>query len=79
MTPLMQQGYKRPIADTDIWKLDDWDETETLYNRYVVLLFWLKKGNTYTCISNIRILSQIPEILEQGTSKTKTMAVTSSP
>jgi hypothetical protein len=42
MTPLMQQGYKRPITDNDIWKLDEWDETETLYNRYVVLLFWLK-------------------------------------
>uniref|UniRef100_A0A453CZC9 Uncharacterized protein n=3 Tax=Aegilops tauschii TaxID=37682 RepID=A0A453CZC9_AEGTS len=34
MTPLMQQGYKRPITDSDIWKLDDWDETETLYNRF---------------------------------------------
>ncbi|KAM3389844.1 hypothetical protein ACQJBY_011791 [Aegilops geniculata] len=34
MTPLMQQGYKRPITDNDIWKLDDWDETETLYNRF---------------------------------------------
>ncbi|OEL34907.1 ABC transporter C family member 2 [Dichanthelium oligosanthes] len=35
MTPLMQQGYKRPITDKDIWKLDSWDETETLYSRYV--------------------------------------------
>jgi ABC-type multidrug transport system fused ATPase/permease subunit len=34
MTPLMQQGYKRPITDKDIWKLDSWDETETLYSRF---------------------------------------------
>ncbi|KAL6843839.1 hypothetical protein ACP4OV_026410 [Aristida adscensionis] len=34
MTPLMQQGYKRPITDKDIWKLDNWDETETLYSRF---------------------------------------------
>uniref|UniRef100_A0ACD5UVY2 Uncharacterized protein n=1 Tax=Avena sativa TaxID=4498 RepID=A0ACD5UVY2_AVESA len=34
MTPLMRQGYKRPITDNDIWKLDNWDETETLYNRF---------------------------------------------
>lgn len=34
MTPLMQQGFKRPITDKDIWKLDSWDETETLYNRF---------------------------------------------
>lgn len=34
ITPLMQQGYKRPINDNDIWKLDNWDETETLYSRF---------------------------------------------
>ncbi|XP_062185916.1 ABC transporter C family member 2-like isoform X2 [Phragmites australis] len=34
MTPLMQQGYRRPIIDKDIWKLDSWDETETLYSRF---------------------------------------------
>ncbi|KAK1277908.1 ABC transporter C family member 2 [Acorus gramineus] len=30
MTPLMQQGFKRPITEKDVWKLDSWDETETL-------------------------------------------------
>ncbi|XBJ27717.1 hypothetical protein VPH35_004941 [Triticum aestivum] len=34
VTPLMQQGYRRPITDNDIWKLDNWDETETLYSRF---------------------------------------------
>ncbi|KAM3300247.1 hypothetical protein ACQJBY_041331 [Aegilops geniculata] len=34
MTPLMQQGYRRPITNNDIWKLDNWDETETLYSRF---------------------------------------------
>ncbi|KAJ8627273.1 hypothetical protein MRB53_020580 [Persea americana] len=36
LTPLMQQGYKRPITDKDVWKLDSWDRTETLNSR-----FWL--------------------------------------
>jgi ATP-binding cassette, subfamily C (CFTR/MRP), member 1 len=44
MTPLMQQGYKRPITDKDIWKLDNWDETETLYNRYVFIIVLLEKS-----------------------------------
>ncbi|EES12878.1 hypothetical protein BDA96_06G240300 [Sorghum bicolor] len=34
MTPLMQQGFRRPITDKDIWKLDSWDETETLYSQF---------------------------------------------
>ncbi|KAJ3693573.1 hypothetical protein LUZ60_009053 [Juncus effusus] len=34
MTPLMQQGYKKPITEKDVWKLDTWDQTETLYNRF---------------------------------------------
>lgn len=57
MTPLMQQGFKRPITDKDIWKLDSWDETETLYSQYVLSstpphpppplsLFLVKMSNT---------------------------------
>lgn len=34
MTPLMQQGYKRPITEKDVWKLDSWDQTETLNARF---------------------------------------------
>ncbi|GAV87979.1 ABC_tran domain-containing protein/ABC_membrane domain-containing protein [Cephalotus follicularis] len=34
MTPLMQQGYKRPITEKDIWKLDTWDRTETLNEKF---------------------------------------------
>ncbi|KAK9088503.1 hypothetical protein Scep_027585 [Stephania cephalantha] len=34
MTPLMQQGYKRPITEKDVWKLDTWDQTETLYSKF---------------------------------------------
>nr|CAB3488302.1 unnamed protein product [Digitaria exilis] len=34
MTPLMQQGFRRPITDKDIWKLDSWDDTETLYSQF---------------------------------------------
>lgn len=32
MNPLMQQGYKRPLTEKDVWKLDVWDRTETLNN-----------------------------------------------
>lgn len=35
MTPLMKQGYKRPITEKDVWKLDSWDQTETLNARFV--------------------------------------------
>ncbi|CAL5409234.1 unnamed protein product [Camellia sinensis] len=34
MTPLMRQGYKRPITEKDVWKLDTWDETETLIKKF---------------------------------------------
>ncbi|KAH6773481.1 multidrug resistance-associated protein 2 [Perilla frutescens var. frutescens] len=34
MTPLMQQGYKRPITEKDVWKLDSWDQTETLSRKF---------------------------------------------
>ncbi|XP_065046828.1 ABC transporter C family member 2-like isoform X2 [Musa acuminata AAA Group] len=34
MTPLMQQGFKRPITEKDIWKLDSWDQTEILNSRF---------------------------------------------
>ncbi|KAF9620671.1 hypothetical protein IFM89_013971 [Coptis chinensis] len=34
MTPLMQQGYKHPITEKDVWKLDTWDQTETLNNKF---------------------------------------------
>lgn len=32
MNPLMQLGYKRPLTDMDVWKLDIWDRTDTLNN-----------------------------------------------
>ncbi|XP_020536049.1 ABC transporter C family member 2 isoform X2 [Jatropha curcas] len=34
MTPLMQQGYERPITEKDVWKLDTWDQTETLIKKF---------------------------------------------
>ncbi|GLJ08314.1 hypothetical protein SUGI_0599990 [Cryptomeria japonica] len=34
MTLLMREGYKRPITDKDVWQLDTWDQTETLYNNF---------------------------------------------
>ncbi|XP_057458600.1 ABC transporter C family member 12-like isoform X2 [Lotus japonicus] len=34
ITPLMQQGYKKPVTEKDVWKLDKWDQTETLTEKF---------------------------------------------
>nr|XP_034896796.1 ABC transporter C family member 2-like isoform X3 [Populus alba] len=34
MSPLMKLGYRRPITEKDVWKLDTWDRTETLNDRF---------------------------------------------
>ncbi|CAL5201249.1 unnamed protein product [Lathyrus oleraceus] len=34
ITPLMKQGYRKPITEKDVWKLDKWDETETLNEKF---------------------------------------------
>ncbi|XP_073027940.1 ABC transporter C family member 2-like [Primulina eburnea] len=34
MNPIMQLGYKRPLTEKDVWKLDTWDKTETLNNLF---------------------------------------------
>ncbi|KAG8385226.1 hypothetical protein BUALT_Bualt03G0020100 [Buddleja alternifolia] len=34
MSPIMQLGYKRPLTEKDVWKLDTWDRTETLNDSF---------------------------------------------
>ncbi|CAM8900430.1 unnamed protein product [Rhodiola kirilowii] len=34
MTPLMKQGYRKPITEKDVWMLDTWDQTETLIHKF---------------------------------------------
>ncbi|XP_023004008.1 ABC transporter C family member 2-like [Cucurbita maxima] len=34
MDYIMKLGYKRPLTEKDVWKLDLWDRTETLYNNF---------------------------------------------
>ncbi|GKV41415.1 hypothetical protein SLEP1_g48953 [Rubroshorea leprosula] len=34
ITALMQIGYRRPITEKDVWKLDTWDQTETLTKKF---------------------------------------------
>ena len=31
----MKLGYNRLLTEKDVWKLDNWDRTETLNNMYV--------------------------------------------
>ncbi|XP_052621477.1 ABC transporter C family member 2 [Lactuca sativa] len=38
MNPLMLLGYKRPLTEKDIWKLDTWDQTETLNSKFQI--YW---------------------------------------
>ncbi|KAI6703377.1 hypothetical protein NL676_012513 [Syzygium grande] len=42
MTPLMHLGYKRPITEKDVWKLDSWDQTEMLIKRFQKC--WVKES-----------------------------------
>lgn len=34
MGPLMKLGFRRPIEEKDVWKLDEWDRTETLQRTF---------------------------------------------
>ncbi|KAK0578361.1 hypothetical protein LWI29_009118 [Acer saccharum] len=34
MNPLMKQGYEKFITEKDVWKLDTWDRTETLNEKF---------------------------------------------
>lgn len=34
MNPLMKLGYRRPLTEKDVWKLDTWDQTETLIQKF---------------------------------------------
>ncbi|CAL0302522.1 unnamed protein product [Lupinus luteus] len=34
ITPLMTQGYRKPITEKDVWKLDKLDEAETLTEKF---------------------------------------------
>ncbi|CAI5495011.1 unnamed protein product [Closterium sp. Naga37s-1] len=34
MTPLMATGYRRPLEDSDVWRLNDGDRTATVYGRF---------------------------------------------
>ncbi|KAJ7969063.1 ABC transporter C family member 2-like [Quillaja saponaria] len=34
MNPIMKLGYQRPITEKDVWKLDIWERTETLNDKF---------------------------------------------
>nr|QGP74117.1 ABCC transporter [Sedum alfredii] len=42
MTPLMQKGYKQPITENDVWKLDAWDQTEKLREKFQIC--WVEES-----------------------------------
>nr|GEX49465.1 ABC transporter C family member 12-like [Tanacetum cinerariifolium] len=55
MTPLMEQGYRKPITEKDVWILDTWDRTETLSKKFQIC--WVKesqKSNPFLlrCLNN---------------------------
>ncbi|XP_051129037.1 ABC transporter C family member 12-like isoform X2 [Andrographis paniculata] len=34
ITSLMEQGYRKPITEKDVWKLDSWDQSQTLSRNF---------------------------------------------
>ncbi|WZZ03807.1 hypothetical protein YC2023_089728 [Brassica napus] len=54
----MQLGYRKPITEKDVWQLDKWDQTETLFTR-----FWLggifKIGNDLSQFVGPVVLSHL--------------------
>ncbi|CAM8928970.1 unnamed protein product [Rhodiola kirilowii] len=42
ITPLMLHGYKRPITEKDVWKLDAWDQTEQLREKFQIC--WVEES-----------------------------------
>ncbi|KAJ0648791.1 putative ABC-type xenobiotic transporter [Helianthus annuus] len=65
MDPLMSLGYKRPLTEKDIWKLDTWDQTETLNNKFWWGGFW-KIGNDLSQFVGPLILNQLLLAMQEG-------------
>nr|XP_025635351.1 ABC transporter C family member 1-like [Arachis hypogaea] len=42
MNPIMNLGYQRPLTEKDIWKLDTWDRTETLNEKFQ--RYWVEES-----------------------------------
>ncbi|KAK9936894.1 hypothetical protein M0R45_013714 [Rubus argutus] len=53
MTPLMQLGYRKPITEADVWKLDTWDQTETLIQGFQKSL---EEGSGWEAFSRLAMI-----------------------
>ncbi|KAJ0555136.1 putative ABC-type xenobiotic transporter [Helianthus annuus] len=49
MDPLMSLGYKRPLTEKDIWKLDTWGQTKTLNKYFIVFAYISFKLMDFEC------------------------------
>lgn len=74
ITPLMKQGYRKPITEKDVWKLDKWDETETLNEKYafsLLIVYGFCMKFMYTILYNLKYFwfLQVPKVLDVRISK----------
>ncbi|KAH9613030.1 hypothetical protein KSS87_002578 [Heliosperma pusillum] len=65
MNPIMELGYKRPLTEKDVWKLDTWDQTETLFSRFWWGGFW-KIGNDLSQFVGPLLLNSLLKSMQQG-------------
>jgi len=70
----MKQGYRKPVTEKDVWKLDKWDETETLTEKFVlfspcVLYGSMKFSHPVYTIYTTLLLIQVPKLLDVRISK----------
>ncbi|XP_054779362.1 ABC transporter C family member 2-like isoform X2 [Prosopis cineraria] len=65
MNPIMKLGYQRPLTDKDVWKLDTWDRTETLNNKFWCGGFW-KIGYDVSQFLGPLILNMLLQSMQRG-------------
>ena len=46
----MQKGFQKPLTEKDVWKLDTWDLTDTLYQRQVFKDFGVSHLSLMSCL-----------------------------
>ncbi|MCL7032709.1 hypothetical protein MKW94_014411, partial [Papaver nudicaule] len=66
MTPLMQKGYSRPITEKDVWRLDTWDQTETLNANWVCIFSILLHMN----LNGTLVISKMQKLSKEGLQRT---------
>ncbi|KAL0552183.1 hypothetical protein IC582_011287 [Cucumis melo] len=65
MNHIIKIGYKRPLTEKDVWKLDTWDQTETLFNWFWFGGLW-KTGSDVSQFVGPVLLCKLLECIQRG-------------